>query len=157
MIASRRLAALPRPAPPRAPARPGGSGRGGHAVARGLLLSGLLLSGCSVVSTHVQPYLGGPKFPPTDPAGVAILRAEPTRPHERLGEVFAEPSGEPTVAQYEQALREGAATMGAHAVVVVYDRLQVVGTVVSGPWWAPSATPIVGRVVVGLAIRYTDS
>jgi hypothetical protein len=45
--------------------------------------------------------------------------------------------------------------MGAHAVVVVYDRLQVVGSMVSGPWWAPSAAPIVGRVVVGLAIRYS--
>ena len=72
-----------------------------------------------------------------------------------LGEVFAEPSGDPTVAQYEQALREGAAKMGADAVVVVYDRMQVVGTMVTGPWWAPAASPIVDRVVVGLAIRYT--
>jgi hypothetical protein len=114
-----------------------------------------LLAGCSFVSTRVQPYLGGPTFPPTDPAKVAILRSEPSRPHERLGEVFAEPSGDPTPAQYEQALREGGARMGAEAVVVVYDRMQVVGTVVSGPWWAPSAIPIVGRVVVGLAIHYS--
>jgi hypothetical protein len=84
-----------------------------------------------------------------------ILRAEPSRPHERLGEVFAEPSGDPTVAQYEQALREGSAKMGADAVVVVYDRMQVIGTTVSGPWWAPSSSPIVGRVVIALAIRYT--
>ena len=105
----------------------------------------------------LQPYLGGPTFPPTDPARVEILRAEPARPHHRLGEVFVEPSGDPTVAQYEQALREGGASMGADAVVVVYDRLQVVGTMVTGPWWAPSASPIVGRVVVGLAIRYSGS
>jgi hypothetical protein len=116
----------------------------------------LLLAGCSFVSTRVQPYLGGPTFPPSDPAKVEILRAEPTRPHERLGEVYAEPSGDPTVAQYERALREGGAKMGGDAVVVVYDRMQVVGSVVSGPWWAPSATPIVGRVVVGLAIRYSS-
>lgn len=115
----------------------------------------LLLAGCSFVSTRVQPYLGGPTFPPTDPAKVAILRSEPSRPHERLGEVFAEPSGDPTAGQYEQALREGGAGMGADAVVVVYDRMQVVGTMVYGPWWAPSAVPIVGRVVVGLAIRYS--
>ena len=115
----------------------------------------MALAGCSFVSTRLQPYLGGPTFPPTDPARVEILRAEPARNHIRLGEVFAEPSGEPTVAQYEAALREGAAKMGAEAVVVVYDRLQVIGTMVSGPWWAPSASPIVGRVVVGLAIRYS--
>ncbi|HWC04201.1 MAG TPA: hypothetical protein VHF87_15710 [Methylomirabilota bacterium] len=115
----------------------------------------VLLAGCSFVSTRLQPYLGGPTFPPTDPTQVAILRAEPTQPHYRLGEVFAEPSGQPTVPQYEQALREGGAKMGAEAVVVVYDRMQVVGTLVTGPWWAPSASPIVGRVVVGLAIRYS--
>ena len=118
-------------------------------------IAALLLAGCSFVSTRTQPYLGGPTYPTSDPARVVILRAEPTRPHERLGEVFAEPSGDPTVQQYEQALREGGATMGADAVVVVYDRMQVIGTVVTGPWWAPAASPIVGRVVVGLAIRYT--
>jgi len=120
-----------------------------------VLALGLLLAGCSFVTTRIQPYIGGPTFPPSDPAKIEILRAEPTRPHERLGEVFAEPSGDPTVAQYEQALREGAAKMGADAVVVVYDRMQVVGTMVTGPWWAPAASPIVGRVVVGLAVRYT--
>jgi hypothetical protein len=131
--------------PPRALALPGS-----------VLAVALLLAGCSFVSTRVQPYLGGPTFPPSDPAKVEILRSEPTRAHERLGEVYAEPSGDPTVAQYEQALREGGAKMGADAVVVVYDRMQVVGSVVSGPWWAPSAYPIVGRVVVGLAIHYSS-
>ena len=105
----------------------------------------------------MQPYLGVPTFPPTDPARVEILRSEPVRPLTRLGEVFVEPSGDPTVAQYEQALREAGAKMGADAVVVVYDRMQVLGTTVSGPWWAPTASPIVGRVVVGLAIRYSGS
>ncbi len=120
-----------------------------------VLALAMLLTGCSFVSTRLQPYVGGPRFPPTDPTRVEILRAEPTRAHVRLGEIFAEPSGQPTVAQYEQALREAAAKMGAEAVVVVYDQMQVLGTVVSGPWWAPSASPIVGRVVVGLAIRYS--
>ena len=120
-----------------------------------VLALAMLLTGCSFVSTRLQPYVGGPRFPPTDPTRVEILRAEPTRAHVRLGEIFAEPSGQPTVAQYEQALREAGAKMGADAVVVVYDQMQVLGTVVSGPWWAPSASPIVGRVVVGLAIRYS--
>jgi hypothetical protein len=131
-------------------------GRSRRHPARTVILAlGLLLAGCSFVSTRIQPYIGGPAVLPSDPAKIEILRAEPTRPHERLGEVFAEPSGDPTVAQYEQALREGGAKMGADAIVVVYDRMQVVGTMVTGPWWAPAASPIVGRVVVGLAIRYT--
>jgi hypothetical protein len=128
----------------------------GPRVFWGLALA-VLLTGCSFVSTRLQPYLGGPTFPPTDPAQVEILRAEPTRPHHRLGEVFVEPSGNPTVAQYEEALREGGAKMGGEAVVVVYDRMQVLGTFVTGPWWAPSASPVVGRVVIGLAIRYSGS
>ena len=120
-----------------------------------VLALAMLLTGCSFVSTRLQPYVGGPRFPPTDPTRVEILRAEPTRAHVRLGEIFAEPSGQPTVAQYEQALREAGAKMSADAVVVVYDQMQVLGSVVGGPWWAPSASPIVGRVVVGLAIRYS--
>lgn len=137
------------------PALPGRRPGGTRPARWRALALALLLAGCSFVSTRVHPYLGGPAFPPTDPAKIAILRSEPSRLHERLGEVFAEPSGDPTAAQYEQALREGGARMGADAVVVVYDRMQVVGTVVSGPWWAPSAIPIVGRVVVGLAIHYS--
>jgi hypothetical protein len=140
-----------RPAPSSPGRRPLGARPGRWRV----LALTALLAGCSFVSTRVQPYLGDPMFPPTDPAQVAILRSEPTRPHHRLGEVFVEPSGDPTAAQYEQALREGGAKMGAEAVVVVYDRMQVLGTVLTGPWWAPSASPIVGRVVVGLAIRYS--
>jgi hypothetical protein len=120
-----------------------------------VLAIGLLLAGCAFVSTRLQPYVGVPAFPPTDPARIELVRVEPTRPHVRLGEIFVQPSGDPTVAQYEQALREGGAKMGAEAVVVVYDQMQVVGTMVSGPWWAPMASPIVGRVVVGLAIRYS--
>ncbi len=94
--------------------RPGGTR---PARWRALALA-LLPTGCSFVSTRVHPYLGGPTFPPTDPAKVGVLRSEPSRPHERPGEVFAEPSGDPTATQYEQALREGGARMGANAVVV---------------------------------------
>ena len=126
-------------------------------AARFALALALLLAGCSFVSTRMQPYVGVPTFPPTDPARVEVLRSEPVRPLTRLGEVFVEPSGNPTVAQYEQALREAGAKMGADAVVVVFDRMQVLGTTVSGPWWAPTASPIVGRVVVGLAIRYSGT
>jgi len=58
-----------------------------------------------------------------------------TRPHVRLGEVRAEPSSQSVdVTKIEEALRKEAAKLGADAVVVVYDRTQVRGAVVTGPW-----------------------
>jgi len=50
------------------------------------------VTGCNTVSTSSHQYLGGPNFPPTDPAHVQILRTEPTRPNVQLGQVQAEPS-----------------------------------------------------------------
>ena len=117
-----------------------------------VLAAVLALAGCNYVSVRSQAYLGVPVSPPTDPKTVEILPGEPTRPHDRLGEVVATPTGDPSRAQYEDALRSEAAKLGANAVVVVSDRYQVVGYWVD-PWW-PTPTPVVGRVVVGVAIRY---
>ena len=92
-------------------ARPALPGRRASGLRPALLRALAAAPSCSPAAASCRrvchPYLGGPTFPPTDPAQVAILRSEPSRPHERLGEVFAEPSGDPTAAQYEQALREG--------------------------------------------------
>ena len=134
--------------------RGGGGGRGRRGrwplLALGAAAGRLQLRVDAAPAVHrwsdVPPDRPGPGRDPPGRAGAAT---------HRLGEIFVEPSGDPTVAQYEQALREGGANMGADAVVVVYDRMQVIGTAVTGPWWAPSASPIVGRVVVGLAIRYS--
>lgn len=120
-------------------------------------LTGLLaVTGCNTVSTSSKQYLGGPTYPPTDPLQVQILRTEPTRPHVQLGQVQAEPSSDsvPTQ-QIEQALQKSAAKMGANAVVIVADRTQAMGTVVTGPLWARSIDTITGRVIVGVAIHYT--
>jgi len=117
-----------------------------------LLVAVLAVAGCSYVSVRSQAYLGTPLSPPTDPKTVEIVQGEPSRPHDRLGEIVATPTGDPSRTQYEDALRAEAAKLGANAVVVVSDRYQVVGYWVD-PWW-PTATPVVGRVVVGLAIRY---
>ena len=77
-------------------------------------------AGCNTVSTTATQYIGGPKFPPTDPATVQILRTQPTRAHVRLGEIRAEPSNTGVdVVKIETALREQAAKMGADAAVVV--------------------------------------
>jgi hypothetical protein len=114
-----------------------------------------LLTGCQTVALTSTQEIGGPTFPPTDPATVEILRTEPTRPHVRLGEVRAEPSSvDVSAAKIEEALRKGAAKLGANAAVVVYDRTQVTGAYVTGPWYGRSVETIQGRVVVAVAIRY---
>src|SRR5262245_26946395 len=101
----------------------------------GLAASALLIvTGCQTVRITDTHEIGGPIFPPTDPANVEILRTQPTRPHVRLGEVRAEPSSEDvSVEKIEEALRKGAAKMGANAAVVVYDQTQVTGAYVTGP------------------------
>ncbi len=114
-----------------------------------------LLAACSTVSIDTKQYLGLPTYPPTDPATVEILRQPPVRPHERLGEIVAEPSGSPPVSEIENKLRQAAAKIGANAVVIVADRTERMGTVVSGPWWGRRIDQVYGRVIVGVAIRYT--
>ena len=114
-----------------------------------------VITGCQTVSTTSTQEIGGPTFAPTDPANVEILRTEPTRPHVRLGEVRAEPSDqEVSAAKIEEALRKGAAKLGANAAVVVYDKTQVTGAYVTGPWYGRSIEQIDSRVVIAVAIRY---
>jgi energy-converting hydrogenase Eha subunit F len=121
-------------------------------------LVGLLaVTGCKSVATNSHQYLGSQSYPPSDPAQVQILREAPTRPHVKLGEVEAQPSsGSVGNPQIEQALQKTAAKLGANAVVIVADHTQVVGATVTGPGWARSVYPVSGRVIVGVAIRYTQ-
>jgi hypothetical protein len=96
-----------------------------------------------------------PKFPPSDPAQVQILRTEPTRAHIKIGEVKAQPASENTdVTKIEAALQKEAAKLGADAAVVVYDKTQVVGAMVVGGWLNRSVDPIEGRVIIAVAIKY---
>lgn len=114
------------------------------------------VTGCNTVSTSSKQYLGGPVYGPSDPAQIQILRSEPTRPHVRLGEVTAQPSSDSvTVTKIEEAVRKAAAKIGADAVVIVADRTQVLGAVVTGPLWARSMNQVTGRLIVGVAIKYT--
>ena len=114
-----------------------------------------LATGCQTVFTSRTQDIGAPKYPPADPTQVQILRTPPTRAHVRLGEVRAEPSSENVdAAKIEDALRKEAATLGADAVVVVYDRPQVTGAFVTGPWWGRSLQTVQGRIVIAVAIKY---
>ena len=113
------------------------------------------LTGCQTVSTTNNQYIGVQQFPPTNPMQVQILRTEPTRPNIKLGEVRAEPSSENVdAAKIEMAIQKAAAKMGADAAVVVYDKTQVVGAQVVGGWLNREVDPIVGRIVIAIAIKY---
>jgi hypothetical protein len=122
-----------------------------------LMIAALLpLAGCNYVTVNSKQYLGIPSYPPTDPASVEVLRTEPLRPHERLGEVSLEPTGNPPVAEMEQKLQQAAAKMGANAVVLVADRTMRMGAVVSGPWYGRQISQEYQRVIIAVAIRYTQ-
>ncbi len=115
----------------------------------------LLLTGCQTVSTSHTQDIGAPRFAASDPTKVQILRTEPTRAHVRLGEVRAEPSDSSVdVSKIEGALRTEAAKLGADAAVVVYDKTQVTGQVVTGTWRFQTVENVEGRVIVAVAIKY---
>ena len=117
----------------------------------------VLLSGCAPsVSVQSQQYLGVPTYPPTDPASVAILREPPVRPHERIGEVTLEPDDNAPVTMIEQKMQQAAAQMGADAVVVVADRTMRMGVIISGPWYGREISPNLQRVIIAVAIKYTQ-
>jgi len=112
-------------------------------------------SGCNTVSTTSTQYVGGPNFPPSNPANVQILRVMPTRPHVQLGEIRAEPSSTSTdVSKIELALQQKAAKLGADAAVIVVDRIQTTGAMVVGGFLNRSVETIQGRVVVAVAIKF---
>ena len=111
-------------------------------------------TGCNTVSASSKQYLGVPSYPPTQAASVEILRTPPMRPYIRLGEVTVSPSGNPTTQEIEAKMQKSAAAMGANAVVIVADQTMVMGAIVTGPWWGRSISPEMGRVIVGVAIRY---
>jgi hypothetical protein len=116
----------------------------------------LLVTGCNTVSTSSTQYVGGPTYAPSDPAQIQILREPPKRPNVRLGEVTAEPASDSvSVQKIETSLRNAAAKMGADAIVIVSDRTQVTGAVISGPWYGRTIQQTTARVVVGVAIKYT--
>lgn len=116
----------------------------------------LLLAACANIDAQTTEYVGVPHLAPTNPASVEVLRSEPTRAHDRLGEVVMDASTDPAppISDIEQKLREEAAKIGGDAVVVVYDRIQPVAAYVSGPLWARDVETIQGRKLKGIVIHY---
>jgi hypothetical protein len=99
----------------------------------------MLLAGCTTVTpVRIVPTEGTPHYPPTDPASVMVLRSEPPRPFETLGQVVLDPGHTLPVPEMEKKLRQAAASLGANAVFISSDM-----TTLKGPIFAH-------------AIRYKD-
>ncbi|CAN7586950.1 hypothetical protein LJR277_004128 [Pseudomonas sp. LjRoot277] len=121
-----------------------------------LITSVLGLSACASVDAQTTAYVGVEHPAPTLPSEVQVLRAEPTRPNVRLGEILIDATVDPAppITQVEQKLREEAAKLGADAVVVVYDHIQPVAAYVTGLLWSRDIETIQGRKLKGIAIKY---
>jgi hypothetical protein len=119
-----------------------------------LLLALLLLAGCASISEYTKVYLGTPTYPPTNPAAIQILSAEPKRPTERLGEIMLDVDGTPSRERLEHRLKAAAAKLGANAVFVVYDKIHVF-PVVYVDWWGPTTMgEDLRRNIVAVAVKY---
>jgi hypothetical protein len=121
-----------------------------------LIASVLALASCATVDAQTTAYVGVEHPAPTLANEVQIMRVAPTRPYVRLGEILIDASVDPAppITQVEAKLREQAATLGADAVVVVYDQIQPVAAYVSGPLWSRDINTIQGRKLKGIAIKY---
>ncbi len=119
-------------------------------------LAAWLAVGCSSLSDRTIQYVGAPRPARTDPVQVELLREEPKRAFDRLGEIVVEASlsPPPAIEKIESRLREKAASLGADAIFLVTDQTQVTGSQWWGPYWAPSVTPTQNRILVGIAIKY---
>lgn len=114
----------------------------------------LLSSGCGSVAVRTVRFTEVQAYPPTYPDIVQVLRAEPMRPHARLGEIYVEPEGDASADAIAAGLQKGAAPLGADAVVIVSDRTLKMGALVETSWVKRDLLPTPDRVVVGVAIRY---
>lgn len=98
-----------------------------------------------------RAYPDRPRFRPTYPEQVELLRREPRRDHIQLGEVWIRPTWRMDRFYVEGVLREKAAALGADALVIVADRYFREGVVFS--YWHGPRT-VYERQIVGIAIRY---
>jgi len=99
---------------------------------------------------HLYPRV--PRFAPTNPATVELLRREPRREHIRLGEVWIRPDPRMSRAYVEGFLCEKAALIGADALVIVEDRFFREPIVYN--YWGRPGRRAYERQIVGVAIRF---
>ncbi len=122
-----------------------------------IVLALLVMGGCATIDATTAPAVGAPRFSPSDPAAVQILRQDPPRQFDQLGQIVLDASTNPAppVMDIEARLRSEAAKLGADAVVIVWDRIQPIGVqYTGGPWWGGDVEAIRAHRLVGVAIRF---
>jgi hypothetical protein len=97
-------------------------------------------------------YPSSPRFEPTFPGDVHLLRREPRRSHIQLGEIWIRPNPRMSRHYVENKLREKAAHMGADALVITVDRYFGDRVVVRRYWRGSMVYQ--ERLIVGVAVRY---
>lgn len=121
-------------------------------VAGLLLATTMAMIGCNSVEITANRLVGAPTYPPTDPAGIQILRQKPTQPFEAIADLFVQPQDpSPSTDAIEQALRQQAAKFGADAVLVLSDKTVQAGTDYMG---AGDFQKTYGEAVRAQAIKY---
>ncbi len=119
-----------------------------------LAAGGLVLGGCASISASTHAYLGTPKYPPTNPAQVQLLAAEPKQPKVRLGEIILSVYGNPPELKLETKIKAGAARLGADGVYIVSDRTHIY-PIYYWDCWGPGAGEEWNRLIVGVAFKNT--
>jgi hypothetical protein len=108
-----------------------------------------LVAGCPTTNiVRIMPTVGTPVYPPTDPTTIMILRTQPLRPFETLGQIILEPEAVLPVPEMEQKLRQAAASMGANAVVIISDMTMLAGS--------HRSEASGGQIISANAIRFKD-
>ncbi|MFT4174151.1 MAG: hypothetical protein QM639_16430 [Rhodocyclaceae bacterium] len=116
----------------------------------------LALAACATIDSNVNTYGSFPDLKPTEASTVAVLRNAPSREYVRLGQVVVNSSYSPapSAEAVQERLRREAASIGADAVIVVYDDVQPVNaySVAAQPSASKEADP--RRRTIGVAIKY---
>jgi len=115
-----------------------------------------VLGGCASVKSTISPYAGATHYSATDPVNVVILRTEPTRPFDRIGEIALDAATNPAApnTEVEERMRKDAAKMGADAVVVMLDRTEPDRMHVQGAPYDRIIDIAGERKLIGVAIKY---
>jgi hypothetical protein len=122
-----------------------------------LVLAFLLLAGCSTVKVESKRYPGVPLYAPIGHEIVEILRSEPDRSYQKLGEIHLQAEKKPSPREILRKFQEAAAKMGADAVILVADKPGLTGGPVASPkWWKPGPDARSDRIIIGVAIWFSE-
>ncbi len=118
-------------------------------IVTGAIIGTSWLAGCAVKDpVLVVPLEGVAFYPPTDPATVTILRAEPQRPFKTLAQVVIDQQTALTKADLERRLRVAVAKIGANAIILL--------PAGSKPAHPVGAVRPDGQYIYAFAIRYAN-